>query len=325
MRHTGRIDIDATAIEALHHGAGTEGNTQVLRRQEVVTPDGEIASVPFVSGNSLRHMLRDAGVRYALDAMGVPDASMSKGTIDLLFSGGSLGGKASVTMAKARRVAELFPILSVLGYSAGSRIQPGKIEMSHLHLHCEENAHRAPALSPHALRLAGQFVGEEFGTRHDAARLPYAQRLLNAPRAVEAEPVKGKRAPKDEESTQMIYDWETVLPGARFWGGLTYREMSPRELDALRSALSYACEGMHPDGGYLFRVGAKRGTGHGLMSWRLSGSIRTVTAPVNTPSDSMLPSVRREDEPATEWLGQYVAHLREHKAEIVTLLEEVAS
>ena len=327
MRHTGRIDITATALEALHHGQGAEGNTQVLRRQEIVTPDGEIATVPFISGNSLRHMLRDAGVRYALDAMGVPDGSLSKGTIDLLFSGGSLGGKASVTLAKARAVAELFPILSVLGYSAGSRIQPGKIEVGHLHLVCEENQHRMPRLEPLALRHAGAFVGEEFGTRHDAARLPYAQRLLGAPRPAPEEPEKKGRTKgaKDEESTQMIYDWEVVLPGSRFWGGITYRELSPIEIDALRSALSYACEGMHPDGGYLFRVGAKRGTGHGLMAWRLSGSVRTVDVPVSTPSDTMLPALVDREQPTSGWLGTYVTHLREHRDAIVSLLEEVSS
>lgn len=323
MRRTGQIEIDATAIEALHHGAGTEGNTQVLRRQEVVTESGDIASVPFISGNSIRHMIRDAGVRYALDAMGVPDGTLNKGTVDLLFSGGSLGGKASVTMAKARRVAELFPILSVLGYSAGSRIQPGKIDVRNLHLVCEENAHRAPKLHPLALKHAGTFVGEEFGTRHDVARLPYVQRLLGAPKAdPEAPKAKGK-APKDEESTQMIFDWETILPGSCFWGGIVYRDLSEREIEALRSALSYACEGVHPDGGYLFRVGAKRGTGHGLMSWRLSGSVRTVEAPTSTPSDTMLPSVTVREDGGP--FGGYVDHLREHREEIMTLLEEVAS
>lgn len=328
MRSTGRISIEATAIEAIHHGAGTAGNTQVLRRQEVVTEDG-IATVPFISGNSLRHMLRDAGVRYALDAMGVPDNSLTKPTVDLLFSGGSLGGKSAMTLAKAREVAKLFPILSVLGYSAGNRIQPGKIEMQHMQMHCEENAFRAPSLSPHALRPAGAYIGDEFGTRHDVARLPYAQRLLGAPKAAPEElplgPAKKTKPAKDEETTQMIFDWETVLPGSRFWGGLSYRDLTPRELDALRSALSYSCEGMHHDGGYLFRVGAKRGTGHGLMSWQLAGSIRTVATPVHTPSDTMLPSVRKEDEPATEWLAEYVAHLREHKDQIMSLLDEVSS
>jgi hypothetical protein len=323
MRHTGRIDISGLALEAVHHGAGTQGNTQIQRRQENAFGD----MTPFVSGNSLRHMLRDAGARYALDAIGVPDGSATKGFVDLMFSGGSLGGKAKMTMAKARRIGDIFPILSVLGYSAGSHIQPGKLEVGNLHLVCAENAYRMPATVPQiGLKPAGMFIGEEFGTRHDAARLPYAQRLLGAPKAlIEVEPAKGKKPPKDEDSTQMIFDWETILPGSLMWGGIVYRELSPHELDALRSALSYACEGMHPDGGYLFRVGAKRGTGHGLMSWRLSGSIRTVTAPVNTPSDSMLPSVRTDGEPASAWLGEYVAHLREHAAEIVALLEEVAA
>lgn len=328
MRQSGKISIAAMALEALHHGAGTEGNTQVLRRQEVVTPGGEISLVPFISGNSIRHMLRDAGVRYALDAMGVADGCMSKGMVDLLFSGGSLGGKTTVTMQRARRVADLFPLLSVLGYSAGTRIQPGKIEVQHLHLVCSENAHRMPPSDhePALLRQAGSYTGEEFGTRHDVARLPYAQRLLGAPKPVAEDAAKPRtKQPKDDDSTQMIFDWETILPGAQFWGGMTYRDLSERELDALRSALSYACEGMHADGGYLFRVGAKRGAGHGLMSWRLSGSVRSVSAPASTPSDAMLPSITAKDDAAGGSLSAYAESLRAGASEILRELEEIAA
>ena len=245
MSHTGRIDIRAIALDAIHHGAGTEGNTVVMRRQEVLLPDGSIDTVPFISGNSIRHTLRDAGSRFALEAMGVPEGSLSKPVVDLLFSGGSLGGKAAMTLAKARRLAELFPLLPILGYSSGTRITGGRLEVWHLHLVAEQNLFRRPdhmpADHPRYLVDGNAQVSREFGTRHDAARITHAAAYLaledKTKGQLVADAPKGKaKAPKDEQSTQMIYDWEVVMPGAEFTGGIVYRALKDAELSALISA-----------------------------------------------------------------------------------------
>jgi len=77
--------------------------------------------VPFISGNSFKHTIREAGVDHALTAMGVADGSLTKPVVDLLFSGGHLSKSGSaVNLSKARALAELFPILGVCGYSARS-------------------------------------------------------------------------------------------------------------------------------------------------------------------------------------------------------------
>lgn len=331
MSHTGRIDIRAIALEPIHHGAGNDGNTVTLRRQAVLMPDGTVDYVPFVSGNSIRHMLRDAGVRFALEAMAVPDGSLSKGVVDLLFSGGSLGGKASLTLAKARRVAELFPILAVLGYSAGTRITGGRLEVGNLHLVCEQNRFRRPDLvdaqHPRYLVDAGAHVGSEFGMRHDAARISHAASYLAIEDKSRVELVadkgKGKtKEKKDSDSTQMIYDWEVILPGSEMTGAIVYRALKEGELSALASALSHACDGVHTDGGYLYQVGAKRGTGHGRMSWRFSGLTRPVATPAMTPTDVLLPAIATD---ASERITAYKAHLAEHRADILAELEELAA
>lgn len=331
---TGAIHIFARALEPLHHGQGAEGNMQVLRRQEVPQPDGTIARVPYISGNSIRHMIRECGVRFALDAMGIEDGALSKSVVDLLFSGGNLGGKTPPTLARARRIAELFPIIAALGYSAGSRIQPGKLDVGALHLVCAENGWRidTQALATHDCMpmlgmRAGAFVSDDFGTRHDAARSLAGQRYLaiedRAKADASGEAKKGRvKEDKPDDSTQMIYSYETISPGAAFYGSIIYRDLTDRELDALRSALSYACSGRAPDGGYLFTVGAKRGTGLGKMSWHFDGAIRHVTAPTSTPSDAMLPVVSTAEPSAA--LAVYAERLREHRDEIVTLLRELS-
>ena len=329
MSHSGRIDIIAVALDAIHHGAGTEGNTQVLRRQEVLQPDGTIETVPFISGNSIRHMLRNAGVLFALEAMGVEAESLTKGMVDLLFSGGSLGGKNSFSLAKAKRVEQLFPVLSLLGYSAGNRIEAGRVEVWNLQLVCQQNQFRAPeTVTQQRLQLDGNaLVGSQFGTRHDAARIAQAARYLALPAAAavaeEASAPKGKtKAPAAEksETTQMIYDYEVILPGAEFFGGIVYRGLRDAELNALVSALSYACDGAE-HGGYLYRVGAKSGTGLGRMRWYLSG-LQKPLAPTAMEPSSLLPVLA--DDGASR-LAEYQAHLRSNREAILAELAELSA
>lgn len=328
MSYTGRINIFATALDAIHHGAGTEGNTQVLRRQEVLRADGSIVTVPFISGNSIRHMLRNAGVLFALEAMGIQPESLSKGVVDLLFSGGSLGGKNSFSLAKAKRVEALFPILSTLGYSAGNRIECGRLEVWNLQLVCEQNAFRAP-VTPEGSRWemdGNAQTGSQFGTRHDAARIAHASRYLALPAAQavaeEASKPKGKaKEERGEQTTQMIYDWEVILPGAEFFGGIVYRGLKEAELSALLSALSYACDG-HDGDGYLYRVGAKAGTGHGRMRWRFEGLAKPIALPV-MESAELLPMLAPGE--GVDRLEAYKRHLADNRQAILVELEELAA
>lgn len=335
-RMTGRLDIVATALDALHHGAGSEGNTQLLRTQEVILEDGSQARVPFISGNSLKHMIRDGAVRFALDAMQVEDHSLSKAVVDLLFSGGHLAkGSQSVRIATARELAVLFPALSICGYSAGNTMVASKLRVDNLHLVCHENAARLPAglsATPHARIRAGGYRSEEFGTRHDAARLPHVDRVLALEDRDRSDASKGRtkdvKAPgKDADSAQMIYDFQTLKAGSVLWGGVGYEDLTHPELVAFRSGLSYACEGRHADGGYIFPVGAKRSIGWGRVSMVIKGTMRrAVDAPVYEPSSAALPTTARADvdhEHDGE-LAEYVATLYAQRADILAALEAVA-
>ena len=122
------IPLTLTALSPISHGAGTSGNTQLLRTREVVGPDGSRASVPYVSGNSLRHTLRAALAWHLVRTLEVEDGSLAKRTVDLLWSGGALtttGNQADLDMI--RRVHQLVPGLGLFGYSAKSDITAGTL------------------------------------------------------------------------------------------------------------------------------------------------------------------------------------------------------
>jgi hypothetical protein len=329
MRRSGRIDITAMALEAIHHGGGTLGNTQLLRMQEVVLKDGSVGRVPYISGNSFKHLIRDGAARFALEAMGVGDGQLTKPVVDLLFSGGHLTkGGAAVDMTTARQLADLFPMLSLCGYSAGNMMVGSRINVDNLHLVCSENHWRVPGeltILRHVDKPAGNYLAEEFGTRHEALRQPHvAQLLLFEERAAEdakrSDTARKKTPAKVEGSSQMIFDFQVIRPGAMLWGGITFTELSPGELLALRSGLSRACQGAHHDGGFLFRLGAKGSVGLGLVSMRFRGALRAVETPAFEESDALLPAIAGDD-----GLESYAAGLRERREEILELLAQAVA
>ena len=80
-----RIDYVADLLSDFHHGAGSQGNTSLLRTQDVAQPDGTVARVPFLSGASIRHGLRDALAWHLARTLDLQPGSLSN-TQQTLFS-----------------------------------------------------------------------------------------------------------------------------------------------------------------------------------------------------------------------------------------------
>lgn len=283
-----RIDYTATLMAPLHHGAGTSGNTSLLRTQEVVQPDGTIARVPFLSAASIRHALRDRLAWHLADTLGLEPGSRTKAEVDLLWTGGAVTKTGAETdLDMARRVEEHFPALSMLGYAAQSDIVAGTLRASDMILVCKENAARLPAAAP--AHLAGQraaaFRGEEFGTRHDQASSPVG-RLVETADSLLGGSVK---------TTQMIFDVQIIKTGAMLTGhlGLT-AAATPLHRTALRAALALWA----PDG--IAHLGAKTATGYGEA--RIDGL-------GDTSAD----------------LATWTTHVDAHAADILGVIRELAS
>ena len=324
-RFGGTLTFVATALDPIHHGAGVEGNTQLLRTQDIVLEDGTPARVPFISGNSLKHLVRDGGVRYALEVMGVPAGSLSKAVVDLLFSGGALTKSGSaVNLSQARELAEKFPIIAVCGYAAGNFMQASKIRVGHIHLVCSENRWRLPEVlseSPQTAKRAAAFRGEEFGTRHESTNIQQVFKLLTpGEQSHQLENKEGRKGKKKKESQQMIYDFEVVLPGSRWFGDIIFDDLTEMELAAMRSAMERACIGKHGDD-LVFHLGAKSSVGMGRMAFTFDGGLReSLSPPTYSPEEGIAPHKGDKD---SDVMAAYVEHLRTHSEDIVKILSEV--
>jgi hypothetical protein len=242
--------------------------------------------------------------------------------VDLLFSGGHLGKRgAAVPLDTARRIARMFPALSLCGYSAGNFMAASKVRCDNLHLVCAENAWRVPPrLADHPLleRRAGACRGEEFGTRHEALRLPHVRSRMRLEDKDATDTARSKAVAKVGGTSQMIYDFETIKAGAALWGALYLEDLTDDELLALRSGLSVKCEDVAPDGGYVFRLGAKGAVGWGRVSVIFDGALRRVSAPAYNEATDMAPT-------ATDDLAEYATRLRDSRDEVLDLLHEVAT
>lgn len=326
MKTSGKIEIRAVALEPIVHGAGTSGNTSLLRMQPVILPDGSTGKVPFISGNSIKHKLRAAAVQYALDAIGVEDRTLTKAEVDLLFSGGHLSKSgAAVDLEMARQLEELFPVLSLCGYSAGNTMTESKLSVSHLHLICRENEWRIPddlKASPMlALRAGAQRV-EDFGTRHDMGNKTPGVRYLTE--GAQESAAKGKKkalaekAPSDKgDSAQMIYDFQAIAAGAHLWGTVHFRNLSELECAALASAFHYSAAGRQGDD-LLTSVGAKNSIGYGAIRVELRSSLRV--APPQFIESTGLVGLDGPD-----MATRYQAHLRDRRVDILAAIRKAVS
>lgn len=243
------LTIDLTA--PFHHGAGTAGNTSLLRTQDVVQPDGTVSRVPFLSAASIRHALRDALAWHTAHTLNIEPGSLSKGIVDLLWTGGavsSTGAKTDLDMM--RRVEEHYPALSLLGYAAKSDIITGTLRASDLIVVCQENDWRLPE-NLRGARRAAAYRAEEFGTRHDQATSPAGRYL----------------AVVDEvDTTQMIWDTQTLAAGSTLHGAVS---LTPAATSMHHTILGAALALWAPDG--QVAIGAKTAQGYGagiIRDWK---------------------------------------------------------
>lgn len=285
------IPVVFSCLSPLHHGAGVSGNTQLQRVQELVDENGRLVTVPFVSGNSLRHKIRVAAAQHLLESIEVEFGTLRKEVVDLLFTGGALTTTgANIDLEAFRRLENLWPASGLLGYAARSHIWSGSLFVDHTHLVCRENVWRIPEqikqrpdLREHLNKPAAQFIDEDFGTRHDIAGTIHC-RWINTDLWT------------GQDTTQMIYDWQVVRAGARMWTTISLQAAPIGHVTALMAAWYRML-----DDESTMRLGAKGRQGYGHV--RVDADLST------------LPEVDLEG---------YREQLSTNRVEIIRLLEEVA-
>lgn len=316
------LPLTLTALSAISHGAGTSGNTQLLRTRDVLTADGRRATVPYVSGNSLRHTLRAALAWHLVRLLDIGDGSLAKRTVDLLWSGGALtttGNQADLDMS--RRVHRLLPGLGLLGYSAKSDITAGTLFVDDVELVCQENTNRLPARladHPHAGMPSGGLRTETFGTRHDVAGTPVDRFIQLA----EADTLDG--ASNVLDTVQMIYDMQVIKPGAVLYSGLHLYAPTAGHVAALAVAVDEAAPMV--DGRRVTGLGGRRSVGYGQCRVDVADTkedrheINGVRITINR-RDMPLRGFQAGD--VAEMRAAYEQHLRDHRDEALDLLAEI--
>jgi len=314
-RYSGVLNFSSVALDPIHHGQGSEGNTQILRTQDIILDSGLPSRVPFISGNSFKHKIRNGGCKFALETIGVPDGSLSKPVIDLLFSGGALTKSGSaVNLENARKISELFPFLSVCGYAAGNFMQDSKIRVGHIHLVCQENSWRTPENlknHEHTKYKAAIFRGEEFGTRCEPTINQYISKFIKN---------ESEEKDKKQKSQQMIYDFEVVRPGSQWFGEIIFESLTELELISFRSAIERASSYRSGDD-WIILIGAKSSIGMGRMSFSFKNGLReTLSPPQFSQAEGISPNADNADE---DLMSLYIDHLVKNKNEILEILSKV--
>lgn len=317
------------AQTAIAHHEGTEGNIAVAMTRKVAMPDGTFQQVPIVTGDTMRHGLREAVVYALLDAAGMlKDPALSEGALRLLFAGGMVTGKgdgAVIKLDQFRRLCELVPPLRLLGGCCDNRVIPGSLEVNDALLICEESAHMLPEWihdwlegRGRALASRRQHVEMVQRVRMDPTLSPHKQKLLtgSAMKQLEARTSAAETAHEtgdalsvaESKSSMMPRSFETVVQGSLFYWRLDARVFSELDADTLMTMI----------GAFFYNavVGGKKGTGHGRIK-----AIAGVPVRVMRPSDKAeVIDPKHLGEGAGNVFGE---HVKAHAAEIREFMREV--
>ena len=323
-----RYEFVMEAELPIAHHEGTIGNMSLIMRRRVRSKDGW-SSVPVITGDTMRHGMREAAAYALLEAAGMLESpSLSEAALRLLFAGGMVTGRGEASTVKLdqyRELCELVPSMTIFGGCSDNRVIPGQLIVEDATLVCDESARFVPKWCTKAVAdLCGvdtcrAHVEEVQRVRMDPTLQPQKTRLLGTEEQVKvAGRLKASEdnsaadgASKDSKSSMMPRSMERVCQGSMFHWACESRVYSDLELDTFHVALMQFLANCW--------VGGKRGTGHGKLRpvAARQASIRAWSAPM-------------EDVDVTALVGPggtigktFHAHVRERKDRIAEFFQRV--
>lgn len=322
---TQRYEILVKARSPVAHAAENIGNASIFQRKPVRQPGGDVMMTPYVSGDAVRHALREAATYGTLHAAGIlDDPQLSEGALRLLFAGGTVTGRGNASVlniARYRELVSLFPPLALFGGCTDNRPLPGQMNVDELDLVCSEQSHNFPGwltswLSERNERVDScrAYIEETQRVRMDPALFPDKQKLLSegARMHVNSRQLASEGAHESgdaidkaaSKSTMMPRTHERIIQGALLWFGVEFRTYSPLERDAADFTLACLLNN--------FRVGGKGATGHGRLEFVAGARVRF------EPVAGQLESIGAELAPKTGEI--YRAHVVSRKEELAAWL-----
>lgn len=223
------IHMLSTALSPITHMHGTAGNVALLQREAILGKDGQVYSIPCLSGNALRHSLvRAPAAEYMCKAINMP--LMPYQLADLMWHGGRLTKANPLTASATKALLDSVPFLALLGGALPGQILQGCLKVSRGLLVCDEAAdiiERRSGVAVQNTHGAETFVGSYLYTRGAEENNP------------------------DAIQDRMIYEGECVKAGAKFYHTMSLETESPLAIGCLLRALTDAAK----DIGGMGRIG----------------------------------------------------------------------
>jgi hypothetical protein len=261
-----------SAISSISHGGDTRGTTTLLRREQIIQPDGQPKLVPIISGNAFRGLLRRIGEELIRDALGYA-GEISLPAFHALRSGGSLAstGREPLSGQRLADLRRLVPQIGVFGCAGGGRIIDGCLQVGKVVPILQETAHIVPpGLLPADRATIPAFNSTQIET---AVRLDDAERHGTTDVVAETIPVGRSGLPElgdlstpgQNTTILMQYRNETFPAGTKFSTWLRLERATPVEVSFFTSILQH----FQADG----RLGGRAATGHGQVAVDLTRAV----------------------------------------------------
>jgi hypothetical protein len=251
-----------TNLTPLVHTEDNVGIRNFARRLNIKSGDALVLT-PALSGNSFRGMWRDL---LAIDLMQQLKTSRIKDSLFVVFfSGGQLQSekgegkekRQKEKTAESKKLYELFPSLSLMGFSYGNLMYPSKVGVDFA----------IPLVSETLAYAKSVYPTLEFPASQQSVKGITAMTMMSAKKddekaqVLELELMKEERKATDskERSVQMRYYVEYIVPNVNFVHGFrSLYPLSELEFGALLKVLSLS------SGRSFGGLGSK---GFGRMNW----------------------------------------------------------
>lgn len=315
------------AEQPIAHHEGNIGNESIVMRRKIRQPNGSFAMVPIITGDTMRHGLREAAAYAFLDAAGLLNSeALSRAALRLLFNGGMVSGRgdaSAISLDRYQEICTLCPPLALLGGCADSRVVLGRLQCGDAQLVCREFE-----------RFTSEWIREKVEVidscrahvetvqrvRMDSLLDPGKRKLLTSGEQVAAMKMlgDGERAHEDDDaiakseskSSMMPRTMEVVVQGSLFQWTVTATCLSALEIATLHTMLA----------AFLYRptVGGKKATGHGRLRVVAARDVK-----VMTPKESL--GVIDTNELARSSGDLFREHVASHREQIAAWLNKIAA
>lgn len=261
-----------TATGPIHQGGNNTGNFAPVKRITILSAAGQRVTIPAVSGNGIRGVLRRVSAQMTLDAL--EGNQWTYAQFSALVSGGQLTGTQKEWSDEQRvELSAAIPHFALFGVAGGKGMTPGQWQCSDATPVCVETSHLTGVESSLPVRMLTEM---REGVRVDAKT--YSP-VFTASYSVDAETGELIRRDEPERATdQMIYSVEAIIAGAQFAWDARVSDVWP----AASPWLAATIRKWQADGGYVGGMSA-RGYGGTALSGQLADWV--AAQPVPEPID----------------------------------------